>query len=319
MRSARLTGSKNPGTERQPSSRSCSPSACSMRGLTNASGLIAPFGNIHHQHALVDVHLRRRQADAGSVIHGLQEVVDERAHRVVHRVHRRRLGAQPRVGVMENGQEGHPRRSRFAVGGRMIAQTDAPARCCAASEGDSGGWREVVRGEAGEGGESRGIARYRYDRRRPTTCTARPSPRPNNRTDQSNKPGASSTTTCGPRGGRCKAATAWTSPRRWAWRWRKCPCRRRVGTPDYTLYRRPAKSGHRGGESARGASPAPRRRAPATPLVRMGGKSVMPARNPRFATASSPTGTRPTSPTAAIPFPAVGRCSTSHGPRPWRS
>ena len=64
-----------------------------------------------------------------------------------------------------------------------------------------------------------------YDRRRPATCTARPSPRPNNRTDQSNKPGASLTTTCGLRGGGCKAGAAWTSPRLSAWRWRRCRCR----------------------------------------------------------------------------------------------
>ena len=51
-------------------------------------GLVALFGQIHHQQALVHVHLSGRQADAGGVVHGFDHVVDQFAKLVIYLFHR---------------------------------------------------------------------------------------------------------------------------------------------------------------------------------------------------------------------------------------
>ena len=72
--------SKMPGTDRQPSSASTVPSRSRISGLMKASGCGSVLRHVDDQHSLVDVDLRRGQADARRRIHGLEHVVDQPAH-----------------------------------------------------------------------------------------------------------------------------------------------------------------------------------------------------------------------------------------------
>src|SRR5690606_38450788 len=67
------------------------------------------LGQVHHHHALVNVHLGSREADAGSGIYGLEHVVDQLTNAVIDHLHRRGDGAQPRIGVFEDVENGHKR------------------------------------------------------------------------------------------------------------------------------------------------------------------------------------------------------------------
>ncbi len=64
-------------------------------------------GHISHQQALVHVYLGRRQPDSGSLVHGLEHVVDELPELIVHMFHRGGFFPQPRVREFKNSEFCH--------------------------------------------------------------------------------------------------------------------------------------------------------------------------------------------------------------------
>jgi hypothetical protein len=51
-----------------------------MRGLTRASSSFFAFRNVDHDDLLVNIDLRRRQADARRLVHGFSHVGDQTPH-----------------------------------------------------------------------------------------------------------------------------------------------------------------------------------------------------------------------------------------------
>ncbi len=78
-------------------------------GIDEDSRLGPVFGQVHHHHALVHIDLRRGQADARSLVHGLEHVVDQLTKLVIDHIHRFGDGAQPRIGKFKDVQNGHMR------------------------------------------------------------------------------------------------------------------------------------------------------------------------------------------------------------------
>jgi hypothetical protein len=64
--SARVTFSKIPGRERQPSSQSERPRESRIWGIDQDQQLVVGFGNIDHDDLFVDIHLGGRQANSGA-------------------------------------------------------------------------------------------------------------------------------------------------------------------------------------------------------------------------------------------------------------
>jgi hypothetical protein len=97
-----------PGTDRHPSSPLArSGLAQSMTGVDQHQRLVALLRHIDDNHPLMDVDLRRGQANALRVVHGFQHVGNEGAHARIDRQHRFGDGMQPWIGVTENGKKGH--------------------------------------------------------------------------------------------------------------------------------------------------------------------------------------------------------------------
>jgi hypothetical protein len=71
------------GTDRQPSSPPPSRRCAHDLGVDQHHRLVARFGGVHHDHALVHVDLGGRQAHALGGVHGLEHVVDQLADAVV--------------------------------------------------------------------------------------------------------------------------------------------------------------------------------------------------------------------------------------------
>ena len=96
--------------------------------------LAALLGHVHHEHLAVRVHLGRREADAGGVVHRLEHVGDELLEFRVEHGHRRRLRAQPRVGELEDREQGHgvQMRATRAEGKCPDSSGAAPGRRAAA-------------------------------------------------------------------------------------------------------------------------------------------------------------------------------------------
>ena len=96
-----------------------------------ALALLAPI-EVHHDQALGDTDLRRGEADARLVVHGLGHVGGELAQRVVDLVLRDRRGllAQARIGELEDCEEHGPHFIAFAAGWHPAAPTRrrSPAR-----------------------------------------------------------------------------------------------------------------------------------------------------------------------------------------------
>jgi hypothetical protein len=69
--------------------------------------LVLVFGHVHDQQPQVHVHLGRCQANARGGVHGLEHVIGEPAQFVGHALDRPGFRAQPRVRVLEDGQERH--------------------------------------------------------------------------------------------------------------------------------------------------------------------------------------------------------------------
>jgi len=63
--------------------------------------LVAVFRDVHHNDALVHVHLAGSEADAGSGIHGLQHVGDQGSYRIVDLAHWSGSGAEPWIWIFE--------------------------------------------------------------------------------------------------------------------------------------------------------------------------------------------------------------------------
>lgn len=76
-------------------------------GVDQHQALVALFRDVDDDQALVHVDLRGRQAGALGVVHGVEHVVDERAQAVVHGGDGRGHLVQARIGVAENGEQGH--------------------------------------------------------------------------------------------------------------------------------------------------------------------------------------------------------------------
>ncbi len=91
------------------------------------------LGDVDGDDTLGHVYLNGREADTRRRVHGLEHVVDEATHVVVHPRHRLRAIAQSRVRKMQNFTYGHrfsrraPVLSMFAPG-RPIIVLDASAR-----------------------------------------------------------------------------------------------------------------------------------------------------------------------------------------------
>ncbi len=64
-------------------------------------------GDVDHEQAQALADLRRRQAHAGRGVHGLGHVLDQLADAVVDRGDGLGFLAQPRIGVVEDGANGH--------------------------------------------------------------------------------------------------------------------------------------------------------------------------------------------------------------------
>ena len=62
---------------------------------------VAVFRDVNHHQALVHIDLRRGQANAIGVVHGLQHVGDEGLDACIHRSHRFGDGMQARIGVFQ--------------------------------------------------------------------------------------------------------------------------------------------------------------------------------------------------------------------------
>ena len=60
--------------------------------------------DIHNNHALMDIDLTSRQANAGRVIHGLEHVIDKLLNPCIYRYNRHRARAQSWVGKLKNGE-----------------------------------------------------------------------------------------------------------------------------------------------------------------------------------------------------------------------
>ncbi|MOA39667.1 hypothetical protein D3C78_1614670 [compost metagenome] len=69
--------------------------------------LVAVLGDIDHDQALVEIHLRRREADTLGLVHGLEHVVDLLLQRAVEAGYRPGNLVQTRVGVMQNVEQCH--------------------------------------------------------------------------------------------------------------------------------------------------------------------------------------------------------------------
>ncbi|MCY1436602.1 hypothetical protein D9M71_527310 [compost metagenome] len=67
------------------------------------------LGEVDDHDALVHVDLGGGQADAGSVVHGLEHVVDQLAHGVINHLDGLGDRAQARIGEFENVQNSHMR------------------------------------------------------------------------------------------------------------------------------------------------------------------------------------------------------------------
>ena len=78
---------------------------------------------VDHQQPLSHADLDRRQADAGRVVHRLEHVVDERLELVVESLDGGGNDAKPRVGRLDDGQDGHGAKVGFAL--RVV---NVPAR-----------------------------------------------------------------------------------------------------------------------------------------------------------------------------------------------
>jgi hypothetical protein len=76
-------------------------------GVDQHQRLVARFRDIDHDHALVHVDLRRREADAVGVEHRLEHVVDEAPDAVVDLRHGRGHAVQAVVGITQDVQQGH--------------------------------------------------------------------------------------------------------------------------------------------------------------------------------------------------------------------
>src|SRR5437773_988655 len=85
--------------------------------VDDREGLIALRGKVDDEEALVHVDLGGREPDAGRAVHGLEHVVDQRAEGGVEARHRLRARAQPGVGVLQDGSEGHGSRVQYGGGG----------------------------------------------------------------------------------------------------------------------------------------------------------------------------------------------------------
>src|SRR5262249_38651445 len=76
-------------------------------GVDEDQWLIVVLRYVDDDDALVDVHLRGRKTDPGGRIHRLEHVVDELGELHVELRDPLSSGAQSRVGVFEDGSEGH--------------------------------------------------------------------------------------------------------------------------------------------------------------------------------------------------------------------
>src|SRR5574343_1710992 len=76
-------------------------------GVDQHQGLDALFGHIDHDQALVHIDLRGGQADAFGLVHGLEHVVDGLLQARVKSLHGLGHFVQARIGVSEDGKQGH--------------------------------------------------------------------------------------------------------------------------------------------------------------------------------------------------------------------
>jgi hypothetical protein len=101
--------------------------------------LVVLLGGVHHDHAFVHVHLRGRQAHAFGFVHGLQHVVHQLAHAVVHFGHgpghgvqagsgKRRMGSRAMTGQQEKGS-GIAKRAKQVATAVDEAQLRAVTAC----------------------------------------------------------------------------------------------------------------------------------------------------------------------------------------------
>ena len=71
-------------------------------GVNKDSGIRMILTEIHDNHALVDIDLTGRQANAGRRIHGLEHVIDKLLNSCIDRDNRYCARAQSRVGKLKN-------------------------------------------------------------------------------------------------------------------------------------------------------------------------------------------------------------------------
>ena len=100
--------------------------------------LVARFGGVDDDHALVHVDLRRGEADAFGGVHRLEHVVDELADALVDCRHRPGHCVQARIGVAKDVELGHLYRIDSAAGRlwmhaqrkevRKVSRTEAAQR-----------------------------------------------------------------------------------------------------------------------------------------------------------------------------------------------
>ena len=76
-------------------------------GIDESQRLVSLLAHVEHQHALVDVDLGRSQPDAGGGVHRLEHVFDQAADPRIHGHDRLRLGAKPRIRVLQYGEDCH--------------------------------------------------------------------------------------------------------------------------------------------------------------------------------------------------------------------
>ena len=70
-------------------------------------GLVTIIGDVRHQHAQMDIHLRGGKANALGGVHGFQHVVQHAAQGIVHCPHWSSPAAQAGIGKMQDVEYGH--------------------------------------------------------------------------------------------------------------------------------------------------------------------------------------------------------------------
>ena len=76
-------------------------------GVDERDGLVAFFGHVNDDDALMHINLRGGQADALGLVHGFEHVGHQGADAAIHRLHGLRHFLQARIGKVKNGKKRH--------------------------------------------------------------------------------------------------------------------------------------------------------------------------------------------------------------------